>query len=371
MSVTTASGTRYRADHVGSFLRPKAVLEARSARAAGTLSTEQLREVEDQAILAVLRVQREAGLDVLTDGEIRRASFVSDLAESVDGFVPDRIEMEWHGPNAGKEASAAMVVGARLQQRRRMTAHEVPFLQQHANGPFKVTLPSATLFTDVSFKPGLTDQFYANRSELLQELVQVVSQEVRALVAEGVPYVQVDAPRYTYYVDPKMRAHLRETGVDPDQALDEALAADNACIAGVQRPGLTLAIHLCRGNNRSRWTSEGGYDPIAEKLFNTLEFDRFLLEYDDERSGDFAPLRFVPNDRVVVLGLVTTKRPDLESVDELRQRIDEAARYVPLERLALSPQCGFASTAVGNLLSEDDQRRKLELVSETARRVWG
>lgn len=361
----------YRADQVGSLLRPPKLLEARAAVGTGELSREALRGIEDEAILRALEIQRQVGLDILTDGEFRRASFLSDLSDAVEGFVPDRIAMEWHGPNAGAEGSVALVVGSKLRQKRRLTAHEIAFMHDHAGGAFKITIPSPTLFTDVSYKPGLTDQYYPTRSDLLAEIVGVVRAEVEAVADERVAYLQVDAPRYTYYVDERLRAHLRETGVDPDLALDEAIAADNACVEGIARPGLTVAIHFCRGNNRSRWMAEGGYDPIAEKLFNSLRFDRFLLEYDDERAGSFEPLRFVPANKVVVLGLVTTKRAEVETSDSLRRRIDEAARYIPLERLALSPQCGFASVAAGNLLSEDDQRRKLELVAETARLVWG
>jgi 5-methyltetrahydropteroyltriglutamate--homocysteine methyltransferase len=195
--------------------------------------------------------------------------------------------------------------------------------------------------------------------------------EIGALAADGVPYVQIDAPRYSYYIDPKWRQFiLEEMGREPDDALDEAIRADNAALADAHRPGVTLAIHLCRGNNRSQWYAEGGYDAIAEKLFSTLAVDRFLLEYDDERSGSFEPLRFVPRGKTVVLGLVSSKRPQLESKRELIQRIEEASRYLPLDRLALSPQCGFASVMEGNLLSEDDQWAKLRLVVDTAKDVW-
>jgi 5-methyltetrahydropteroyltriglutamate--homocysteine methyltransferase len=202
--------------------------------------------------------------------------------------------------------------------------------------------------------------------------VAIVKSEVRALVDEGVSYVQIDAPRYSYYIDPKWRDWMRaEMRQDPDAALDEAVRADNACLEGARRPGVTLAIHLCRGNNRSHWYAEGGYDPIAEKLFATLDVDRFLLEYDDARSGTFEPLRFVPPGKTVVLGLVSSKVPDLESPADLSRRIEAAARHVPLDDLALSPQCGFASTMEGNLVTEADQWAKLGLVVRTAREVWG
>ena len=187
----------------------------------------------------------------------------------------------------------------------------------------------------------------------------------------GVPYIQIDAPRYSYYVDPKWRSHLQGLGEDPDQAFEEAVVADNACLRDAERDGVTLAMHVCRGNNQSMWYAQGGYEPIAERLFGTLEVDRFLLEYDTERTGTFEPLRFMPNDKMVVLGLVSSKEPRLEDQDDLMRRIDEAARFVPLEQLALSPQCGFASMAAGTLVTEDEQWRKLELVVETARKVWG
>jgi 5-methyltetrahydropteroyltriglutamate--homocysteine methyltransferase len=217
----------------------------------------------------------------------------------------------------------------------------------------------------------VTDKVYPNHSALLWDIVAITKAEIRALVEEGVRYIQIDAPRYSYYLDPKWRDYIRaEMGVDPEAALDEAVRADNACLEGVRRPGVILAIHLCRGNNRSAWYAEGGYDPIAEKLFGTLQVDRFLLEYDDERSGTFEPLRFIPRGKTVVLGLVSSKRPRLESKAALIERIQQAAQYVPLDNLALSPQCGFASTMEGNLLTEDDQWAKLRLVVDTAREVW-
>jgi 5-methyltetrahydropteroyltriglutamate--homocysteine methyltransferase len=234
-----------------------------------------------------------------------------------------------------------------------------------------MTVPSPNQFPTINFQPGLTDQFYPTRSDLLWEIVKIIKAEIAALIEEGVPYIQIDAPRYSYYVDPQWRQHLRDLGEDPDELFQEAVAADNACLGGARREGLTCAMHICRGNNQSKWYAQGGYEPIAEKLFNTLAVDRFLLEYDTERAGTFEPLRFIPPDKIVVLGLVSTKEARLETQDDLLRRIEEAARYVPLERLALSPQCGFASTAAGNLLTEEDQWRKLELVVETARRVWG
>lgn len=366
----TPMARAYRADHVGSFLRPADLLQARAAHAEGRLGADELRRVEDGAIREVLALQRQVGLDVVTDGELRRGSWLTSMADAVEGFVADRIVIEWHGPGGGAEPSTAKVVGGRLQQKRRLTEHEVAFLTTHARAPFKVTIPTPSSFLLVGYKPGLTDTFYPTRADMVRELAGVVRREITALVDEGVAYIQLDAPYYTSYLDTRVRERLRQGGIDPDTALDESLAADGASLRGIKRDNVTLGIHLCRGNSRSRWFTEGGYDPIAEKLLGTLPVDRFLLEYDTERSGGFAPLRFVPKGATVVLGLISTKEPRLEPQADLLRRIEAAAKYVPLERLALSPQCGFASVAAGNLLSMDDQRRKLELVVDTARKAW-
>jgi 5-methyltetrahydropteroyltriglutamate--homocysteine methyltransferase len=245
-------------------------------------------------------------------------------------------------------------------------------MKANSPGDIKVTLPSANQFPAIAFQRGVSDRVYADHSALLWDIVPILKGEIAALIADGVKYIQIDAPRYSYYIDPKWRDYIRaEMGMDPDEALAEAVRADNACLEGARREGVTLAIHLCRGNNRSQWYAEGGYDRIAEALFGQLNVDAFLLEYDSERAGTFEPLRFVPRGKTAVLGLVSTKTPELEQPAVLRQRITEAARYVPLEHLALSPQCGFASTMEGNLISEDDQWAKLRLVVETARDVWG
>ena len=202
------------------------------------------------------------------------------------------------------------------------------------------------------------------------EIARVIKSEIPALLESGVEYIQMDAPRYSYYVDPRWRQYLRDLGEDPDRMFEEAVTADNYCLEGAQRPGVTVAFHVCRGNNQSKWYAEGGYEAIAERLFGTLAVDRFLLEYDTERAGTFDPLRFMPADKMVVLGLISSKEPEMESTEYLVRRIEEASAYVPLDMLALSPQCGFASTAPGNLLTEDQQWRKLELVTDTCRQVW-
>jgi methionine synthase II (cobalamin-independent) len=364
-----------RADHVGSFLRPAEVKEARAAFREGRLPLEQLRHIEDSAILAALERQRSIGVNVFSDGEFRRTGFQNDLVEGVEGFVDavrPAVVRIWQGPGGEpQEQGTRQVVGGKLRAVRRLTEHQTRFLQVHAPGPVKMTLPSPNQFPAISFQPGLSEPFYPTRADLLWALVPIIKREIAALVDDGIPYIQVDEPRYSYYVDPRWCQHLRALGEDPDQMVDEAIAADNSCLEGVQRQGLTVALHICRGNNESKWYAEGGYEPIAEKLFGALAVDRFLLEYDTARAGTFEPLRFMPRDKMVVLGLVSSKEPRMESQDELRRRIDEASRYVPIENLALSPQCGFASTAAGNLLTEDEQWRKLELVVETAHKVWG
>jgi methionine synthase II (cobalamin-independent) len=360
--------TPHRADHVGSFLRPAELLEARQAGA----SPERLRVIEDQHIVRVLVRQQELGLDIFTDGELRRRNFMSDLIDAVHGFdTGDAVARSWKGVASVAVSSVTGVVTSTVRPRGRMTAHELAFLRAHSPGAIKITLPTANQFPAIAFKRGITDKVYRNHSGLLWDIVPVIRAEIAALVAEGVPYVQIDAPRYSYYVDPKWREYIKtEMEMEPAAALDEAIRADNACLEGAHRPGVTLAMHLCRGNNRSQWYAEGGYDAIAEKLFGKLQVDRFLLEYDDERSGTFEPLRFVPRGKTVVLGLVSSKRPQLEARKDLIRRIEQASRFVPLDDLALSPQCGFASTMEGNLLTEEDQWAKLQLVVETAREVW-
>jgi 5-methyltetrahydropteroyltriglutamate--homocysteine methyltransferase len=295
------------------------------------------------------------------------------MADAVEGFVPQSRTVEWRGRDGSNqpEASTSNVVGARLKPRRRLTGDETAFLKQHAPGPVKMTLPAPSNFWVVSWKEGVSNPAYASRSAMLEDVVRIVRAEVEALVSEGVDYIQLDAPFYGVFIDEQHRATLRHTGVDPDRALAEVVAADNAAVDGLAREGLTLALHICRGNSRSRWLYEGPYDAIAEALFGQLGVDTFLLEYDSSRDGGFEPLRFLPKGKTAVLGLVTSKAAGLESVDDLHRRIDAAARVVPLDQLALSPQCGFASVAAGNTLSETEQWRKLELVVETAHKVWG
>jgi 5-methyltetrahydropteroyltriglutamate--homocysteine methyltransferase len=360
---------KYRADHVGSLLRPRELLEARGA--AG-VDRPRLEALEDAQIERVLQRQKDLGFQLFTDGEFRRSNFMSDFSDSVEGInYDDVVARSWQG-SSGQASSVPGIVVGKVKQTRRLTQRELEFMKRHSPGDIKVTLPTANQFPAIHYKRGITDKVYPTHSDLLWDIVPIMKAEIQALVKEDVRYVQIDAPRYSYYIDPKWRDYIKEEmRVDPDAALDEAIRADNACLQDAQRPGVTLAIHLCRGNNRSQWYAEGGYDAIAEKLFTQLEVDAFLLEYESERAGTFEPLRFVPPGKTVVLGLVSSKVPEMESQDQLVRRIEEASKYIPLENLALSPQCGFASTMEGNLLTEDDQWRKLKLVVDTAARVWG
>lgn len=361
----------YRADHVGSFLRPAELLEARQNAAS---DPQRLRELEDRHILRILAKQKELGFELATDGELRRRNFMSDFTDAVDGFdLGDAVARNWKAGDtkAAPVSSVTGIVTRKLRQARPLTGHELPFLKANCKVAIKMTLPSATQFPAIAFKAGVTDKVYKDHSALLWDIVEIMKSDLAKLSADGVSYIQIDAPRYSYYMDPKWREWIRtELKTEPDAALDEAIQADNACFKAARRPGVTLAIHLCRGNNRSHWYAEGGYDAIADKMFGTLDVDRFLLEYDDERSGTFEPLRFIPKGKTVVLGLISSKLPRLEDPDVLVKRVHEASQFVPLENLALSPQCGFASTAEGNLISEDVQWAKLKLVVDTARRVW-
>jgi 5-methyltetrahydropteroyltriglutamate--homocysteine methyltransferase len=376
--------SNYRADQVGSFLRSAALKDAHLAHQNGSLPLERLRELEDAEILKVLDMQKQVGIDVFSDGEYRRGGWASDFQEAMQGYVPGAppVTMTWHSPGAATATAEAppapagmagfsRVIGEKLRQIRRLTEHEVGFLKQHAAGPIKMTMPAATYVVTRGYKPGVTDKVYDSRSALLKDAAGIINAELKACIAEGVPYLQLDNPHYPDYISDDRRDQWRSLGVDPDQALQDDIAADNASIAGLDRANVTIGMHLCRGNGPlGRWHTAGGYERIAEQVFGGIGVDRFLLEYDSERAGTFEPLRFVPPGKTVVLGLITTKSGELESQDVLLRRIEEASKYVPVENLALSPQCGFASTLVGNPLSWDEQRRKLELVVETGRRVW-
>ena len=384
MASTTTS--TYRADHVGSLLRPPELLEARARFAAGEIAEDALREIEDAGVLKALELQRAAGMDVFTDGEYRRTGWSAAAAGAISGLVPvegspiRRIFDEWRGPQPGDGdeinttllQTQAMVAGEKVAKTRRFVERDAAFLREHSPGPWKVTLPGPMSMAGGMFEPGVSDKVYPTRFELAADLASMLNDEFQRLVADGAPYVQLDSLHYVERVaDKTVRQRMTDAGEDPDAYLDKLIELDNKALEGIRgRPGVTVGLHMCRGNARSRWHAEGGYDPIAEKAFGQLNVDRFLLEYESDRAGSFEPLKFVPHDKVVVLGLISSKLPELEQIDVLRRRIEEASRYIPVENLAVSTQCGFASTQLGNLLTWDEQRRKLELVAEVARQAF-
>jgi len=372
-----------RAEHIGSLLRPQALLDMAAAHAEQRVTDDQLRASEDEAILQALRLQQDVGLTVFSDGEFRRTWFAGAWMRAIEGFVdpqqpPGPRALGWHGSDPALATAvlapigSGRVVGDHVRQVRRFAEDECIFLREHAPGPFKVTLPGVVSQAMRWFSPGITERFYPTRRSLIEELAGLLRDEVRLLTGEGAACVQLDSLVYVIQLgDRDKRAELEAAGEDLDALLSDAIFADNHSLEPARTAGLTTGLHMCRGNNRSQWVAEGGYEPVAERAFAELKVDRLLLEYDSDRAGGFEPLRFVSPEKTVVLGLISTKTPQLESQDDLLRRIDEASRYVPVERLALSPQCGFASVAPGNLISFDDQRRKLELVVDTAQKVWG
>ena len=364
--VQTAQAVR--SEVIGSLLRPPELADARRRHEAGTLSDAEFKRIEDRAVDDALALQEQAGIDVVTDGELRRYAFFGHLAESLEGF--DR-RGGWAIPFRDESGSQIVqtrpVVVEKLRWLRSMCGEEWTYVRARTERPAKVTLLSAQQAA-AYYDPEKSAGAYPTRDSYLADIVDFTRREIAELVRLGCTYVQVDAPQYAALLDPELREGYRKRGSDPDTLIDTCIELDNAIIEG--HPGVTFGLHVCRGNNQSRFYAQGDYGPIS-RIFEKTRFQRFLLEYDDARSGGFEPLGTVPEDRVVVLGLVTTKKPRLETRDELARRVEEAARYVPLERLALSPQCGFASTEEGNLLTLDDERAKLEVVGQTARQVWG
>ena len=361
-------GGEARAEVVGSLLRPEFLVAARKRLEAREIDAAQFKQIEDRAVDEAIELQTSAGIDVVTDGEQRRYAFFGHLVDAMAGFdkfggwaIPFRDER-------GEElVFKRPVVVEKLRPRRNMAAEEFTYLRARTRVPAKVTMISAQQAA-AYYDPEKSKGAYATRDAYLADIVDLSRREVDELARLGCSYVQIDAPQYAALLDLELREGYRKRGSDPERLIDTCIEMDNAIIEG--HPGVTFAMHICRGNNQSKFYAAGDYEPIA-RIFERTKFNRFLLEYDDERSGGFAPLQHVPEDRVVVLGLVTSKKPALESEEELKRRIEEASRFIPLDRLALSPQCGFASTMEGNRLTPDDQRMKLELVGRVARSVWG
>lgn len=357
-------------DVVGSLLRPAALLDARHRLEQQSITPAAFKAIEDRAVDDAVTLQQNAGLDVLTDGEFRRYAFFGHLVDALEGFDKHSGWSITFRDDAGHEAPLQRpVVVSRLKWKRQMSVEEFTYLRGRTTRPVKVTLVSAQQAA-AYYDPDKSKAAYPTRDAYLADLVDFTRTEIAELIRLGCEYIQIDAPQYAALLDEKMREGYRQRGADPDRMLDACVELDNAIIAG-HPSGVTFGIHICRGNHKSMFYASGGYDRIAQQIFGRSNFHRFLLEYDDERSGNFEPLRHVPDDRVVVLGLVSSKKPAMESPAELRARIAEAAKVVSLERLALSSQCGFASTHEGNRLTPDDQQKKLELVAKTAAEVWG
>ena len=365
----------FRADHVGSLLRPQRLLQARDDLAAGRISAEQLREIEDAAIREVVRRQEELGLQSATDGEFRRASWHMDFIYRLGGIDPapdEHITVRFRNEQGGIEFTpAALKVHDRIRLDETIFGDHFAFLRETVSTAVpKLTIPSPSMVHYRGGPAAIDPAVYPDVEEFWADLSAAYAEQVRRIAAQGCTYLQFDDTSLAYLNDPAQRAELAERGEDADHLHQRYIRQINSALAD-KPSGLTVTTHMCRGNFRSSWAASGGYDFVAEALFGELAVDGFFLEFDDERSGGFEPLRFVPPGKMVVLGLVTTKNGELESKDALKRRIDEAAKFVDADQLCLSPQCGFSSTVEGNVLSHEQQFAKLALIVETAREIWG
>ncbi len=363
----------FRADHVGSLLRPRRLVEARAQRQENRIDAAALRAVEDDCIRDVVREQEEIGLKGVTDGEFRRAWWHVDVFEKIAGVVVHEGDLNATFRREDGEVgfkSQSIEIDGRLRRPAPFQLDDFKFLKSVARQTAKTCLPSPSWLFIRSGRKTVSEAAYPDLEQLAVDLSRVYAEEIADLAAAGCTYLQIDETNFATLCDPSIRAEFQARGGDPDALLARGTQIINDAIA--KRPaGMGVTLHACRGNFRSAWVAEGGYDPVAEMMFNSLAVDGFFLEYDDARSGGFAPLRFVPKGKKVVLGLVTSKRPALESKDLLKRRIDEAAKYVPLDQICLSPQCGFSSTEHGNEITHADQAAKLRLIVEVAREVWG
>jgi 5-methyltetrahydropteroyltriglutamate--homocysteine methyltransferase len=363
----------FRADHVGSLLRPKEVLQARDDRMTGRITAAQLRAVEDKAIRDAVKMQEDIGLRSVTDGEFRRASWHMDYLYQIGGVTrtQDNLKVQFRNEQGVIEFTpAALRVAAPLRLEKCIFGEDFQFLKSVTRATPKLTIPSPSMIHYRGGRAAIDAALYPAMDAFWDDLARVYAEEIAALAAMGCTYLQLDDTSLAYLNDPAQRAHITELGGNGEHQHETYIRVINKALAG-KPAGMTVCTHMCRGNFRSSWVASGGYDHVAEALFGGLAVDGFFLEYDDARSGGFEPLRFVPRGKKVVLGLVTTKKGALERKDDLKRRIDEAAKYVPLEQICLSPQCGFSSTLEGNALTLEEQVAKLRLVVETAREVWG
>lgn len=363
----------FRAEHVGSFLRPQTLIEARNDHAAGKIDAAALRAIEDKAIRDVVAFQESVGIKAITDGEFRRKFFHTDFLLQLDGIEEQGgMEVAFHNA-AGKDVHFAppkMVVSGKIAHAKPIQRADYDYLASVVSETPKVTIPSPTMLHFRAGREGISEAVYPDMAEFFADVAAAYQDEVSDLAAAGCRYLQLDDTNLAYLCDDQQRENARKRGLDPDDLPRHYAKMINDALATAPAD-MYKAMHLCRGNFRSSWAAEGGYEPVAEIMFNEVDINAFLLEYDDARSGDFAPLRFLPKGKIVVLGLVTTKLGELESKDDVKRRIDEAAKFAPIDQLALSPQCGFASTVHGNDIAFDQQKAKMELVVEVAQEVWG
>ena len=360
-----------RADHVGSFLRPQYLIEARDKKAKGAISAAELRKVEDKAISEIVKFQEDVGLKAITDGEFRRTYFHIDFLEQIGGVKTD-IPVMIKRPDGSEElAPPVMRVVDKVKHVKDIQLADFEYLKSQTKRTPKVTIPSPTMLHFRGGRAGISKQHYPElEPDFYEDVAQAYGDELASLSKAGCNYVQMDDTNLAYLCDPKMREAAKARGDDPNELPHRYAKFINRVVA--KKPaGMTLAMHLCRGNFQSTWAAEGGYEPVAEALLSEMKIDAYFLEYDDKRSGDFKPLRFLPKGKLVVLGLVTTKLDQLEKKDDIKRRLEEAAKFAPLEQLALSPQCGFASTEEGNVLAEEEQWAKLRMIVELADEVWG
>jgi 5-methyltetrahydropteroyltriglutamate--homocysteine methyltransferase len=359
-----------RADHVGSFLRPQYLLEARNQFARKQIDAAALRAIEDRAITEVIRMQEEVGMQAITDGEFRRTYFHIDFLKQLDGVQSDDPKIIIKADGSEELAPPVMRVTGKVRHARDIQRVDFEYLRSQTTRTPKVTIPSPTMLHFRGGRAGISQKDYPDLEAFYTDVAHAYGDELRSLAAAGCNYVQMDDTNLAYLCDTKMREAARGRGDDPNELPHRYATFINRVVA--QKPaGMTLAVHLCRGNFKSTHAAEGGYEPVAEALLSEMKVDAYFLEYDDERSGDFRPLRFLPKGKIVVLGLITTKLGALESKDAIKRRIDEAAKFVPLDQLALSPQCGFSSTYHGNDIQMSQQTAKLRLVVDVAREVWG
>ncbi|HYA35468.1 MAG TPA: 5-methyltetrahydropteroyltriglutamate--homocysteine S-methyltransferase [Candidatus Binataceae bacterium] len=370
MAGTVKLDPPFRAEHIGSLLRPRELKDAFAAHAQGRIGDGAFREILERSILDAIRLQEDAGLQTITDGEFRRVAWSTGFISALDGLESRPSLFEFHDAAGNLQRWDTCYAVGRISRPRGITTDEFEFVRRHTKRTPKVTMPTPSFLHFFRLGDCADPKAYRDIDQFWTDLIAIYREEIAALAKIGATYVQLDEVPIAMLCDEQVRERIRTHGLDPDALLSRYIDAVNRVVAD-KPPGMTIGMHLCRGNLRGRWMASGSYEAVAERLFNATDVDGFFLEYDSPRAGDFSPLRFVPKNKFVRLGLVSSKNATLEGADDLMRRIDEASRYAPRENMGISPQCGFASTVGGNPLTIDDESAKLRLVVEVARRVWG